>query len=389
MIAPEWLLVGAVAAVGVLHTVVPDHWVPITLVARQRGWSRAEVARAALVAGTGHTASTLVLGLIVWTAGVAFATKFGNLVAAVSSLALIAFGAWIAIASLRDLRAGNHHGHPHGHGHTHGHGAVPDDVAVKGFHGPESALIATGHDLLELSIFEAGSPPHFRLSGHSGDRVWLETQRIDGVRQRFDFVNCGEYWESSDTVPEPHAFDVTVSVAHGNHVHSYPAAFAEHDRDGHVHEVDDALCLPSSARTAVLTKHVHAHRHGRSSVHTHLHDHGPDTWHGEALATSDPPIHEHRHKQSLRTTLLLVLGSSPMVEGIPAFFAAAKYGPALIIVMAIVFACATIATYIVLCVSSVAGLQQLRLGPFERYGEVLSGTFIAAVGLVFLIFPIL
>jgi hypothetical protein len=27
---PEWLLIGAVAAVGVLHTVVPDHWVPIT-----------------------------------------------------------------------------------------------------------------------------------------------------------------------------------------------------------------------------------------------------------------------------------------------------------------------------------------------------------------------
>jgi hypothetical protein len=25
------LLIGAVAAVGVLHTVVPDHWVPITL----------------------------------------------------------------------------------------------------------------------------------------------------------------------------------------------------------------------------------------------------------------------------------------------------------------------------------------------------------------------
>jgi hypothetical protein len=24
----EWLLIGAVAAVGVLHTVVPDHWAP-------------------------------------------------------------------------------------------------------------------------------------------------------------------------------------------------------------------------------------------------------------------------------------------------------------------------------------------------------------------------
>ena len=32
-------LVAAVAGVGVLHTIVPDHWVPIALIARQRGWS--------------------------------------------------------------------------------------------------------------------------------------------------------------------------------------------------------------------------------------------------------------------------------------------------------------------------------------------------------------
>src|ERR1700733_11771355 len=33
------LLVGAVAAVGVLHPILPDPWVPITLIVRQRGWS--------------------------------------------------------------------------------------------------------------------------------------------------------------------------------------------------------------------------------------------------------------------------------------------------------------------------------------------------------------
>ena len=44
-VGPELLLIGAVAAVGVLHTIVPDHWVPITLIARQRGWSKGETAR--------------------------------------------------------------------------------------------------------------------------------------------------------------------------------------------------------------------------------------------------------------------------------------------------------------------------------------------------------
>lgn len=60
-----WLI----AAVGVLHTMVPDHWVPITLVARQEGWSRGETARAAFGAGIGHSLSTLAIGLVVWLGG--------------------------------------------------------------------------------------------------------------------------------------------------------------------------------------------------------------------------------------------------------------------------------------------------------------------------------
>jgi len=68
-------------------------------------------------------------------------------------------------------------------------------------------------------------------------------------------------------------------------------------------------------------------------------------------------------KISSGTALLLILGSSPMVEGIPAFFAAAKYGVALILIMSAVFAITTIATYVVLCVYSTAGLRRVTLGP--------------------------
>ena len=86
---------------------------------------------------------------------------------------------------------------------------------------------------------------------------------------------------------------------------------------------------------------------------------------------------------------MLILGSSPMVEGLPAFFAAGKYGIGLIAVMSLVFAVSTIATYIVLCVASVAGLERVKLGSIEQYGEVLSGAFIALVGVAFWIWPVL
>ncbi len=53
------------------------------------------------------------------------------------------------------------------------------------------------------------------------------------------------------------------------------------------------------------------------------------------------------------------------------------------------FALSTIATYVLLCVYSTTGLQRVRLGVLERYGEVLSGAFIALVGIVFWVWPVL
>ena len=119
MTLDAFLLVLSVAVVGVLHTMVPDHWVPIVLLARQRGWSKTETARASLQAGVGHVLTTLVIGLAVWLAGVAVATRFGQIVNFVASLALIGFGAWIGFSSWLELRPGSgRHHHQHGH-HDH------------------------------------------------------------------------------------------------------------------------------------------------------------------------------------------------------------------------------------------------------------------------------
>jgi ABC-type nickel/cobalt efflux system permease component RcnA len=302
--APPLLLVGAVAAVGVLHTIVPDHWVPIALIARERGWSKSETARAALTAGTGHVISTLLIGLAVWVAGAAFAASFGHIVDVVSSLALIAFGGWIVISAWRELRPSQDHRHGHGHRHSH---------------------------------------PH----EHSHTREQAD-----------------ELWEEAE--PE-----------HGLPIYAHAAPIE-----------NDAFYVPLRGETAVLTRHSHAHRHGRGPAHRHWHDHTPQTAHPVLAGfAAEPPLHLHRHKTTARTGLLLILGSSPMVEGIPAFFAAAKYGAALVSAMAAVFALGTIATYVVLCVYSTEGLQRLRLGAIERYGEVASGAVIMLVGVAFGLWP--
>jgi hypothetical protein len=398
------LLVAAVAAVGVLHTIVPDHWVPITLLARQRGWSRAETTRAAFQAGVGHVGTTLVLGLVVWLAGVAVADRFGHVVDTAASVALVAFGGWIAISAWREMQAG--HGHTHRHGHTHGHdfpfpGGQHGDGAGDPLHGPELQRVDTGNGTLLLSIYENGVPPRFRVSGVDADFFRLETVRPDGTRHAFSFANRGAYWESLEEIPEPHGFQVTVTVHHDGHEHAFSTEFTEHahgNREAsHDHALPrqmdparDPLYAPLRGELAVRTLHVHRHRHGGAPDHVHWHDH--DLLNAHEIAPSievAPPLHRHKHKTTARTALLLILGSSPMVEGIPAFFAAGRYGIWLIIVMALVFAVSTIATYVTLCVVSTAGLQRVQLGGFERYGEVISGAFIMLIGAVFWLWPVL
>ena len=243
------LLILAVAAVGVFHTLVPDHWAPISMLARQRGWSPLRTARAAAIAGVGHTVSTLAIAVVVWLGGLALAVHYGHLMSMLSSFALLGFGSWMAISSLRELRA--HDAAEHGHSH-----------------------------------------------------------------------------------------------------------FA----------------------------HAHVHRHEDGVEHRHWHEHREHDWHAIDGNLALAPPHEHQHETSSRTALILILGSSPMIEGIPAFFSASRFGVDLLVVMGVVFAACTIGTYVAVTLASLRAIRDIDLGPIERYGEVLSGTLIALLGIVFLVF---
>lgn len=129
--------------------------------------------------------------------------------------------------------------------------------------------------------------------------------------------------------------------------------------------------------------HAHLHRHAGGTVHTHWHAHREEESHAAERGVA--VMHAHAHSQAGRMALLLILGSSPMIEGIPAFFAASTKGAPLLGIMAAVFALSTITTYVTTCVLGIAGFQRISLGPLERYGEVLSGLFVAAVGLISLL----
>src|ERR671936_667163 len=58
---PVLLVLGAVT-VAVVHSVLPDHWVPIAVVGRTQGWTLVRVARVSGLASAGHVLPPPLLG---------------------------------------------------------------------------------------------------------------------------------------------------------------------------------------------------------------------------------------------------------------------------------------------------------------------------------------
>jgi len=145
------------------------------------------------------------------------------------AIPIACLGLVVNVASAWLLSSGDHH-HGHAHGHSHGHGADAHD---------ESQRLTTKDGSIVLDIFEDGVPPRFRIYADTGPApsaaaVSIETVRPDGARQSFRLADRGDYLESVDEIPEPHAFTANVSVDS----EIYPTIFAEHEHThahGHAH----------------------------------------------------------------------------------------------------------------------------------------------------------
>lgn len=153
-------------------------------------------------------------------------------------------------------------------GHSHSHDAAEES----GPHG--GPLLAHGDGTVEISVFETGVPPRFRLyfSDNDGNpapplpasQVTLTTRRPDGGEQLFQFRQEPGFLESTSEIPEPHEFEAQVQIrrADGEQRLATPYTEAAHGHGGHGEAHGN-----------------HGHSHGAP----HGHDHGHEHHHGEGL----------------------------------------------------------------------------------------------------------
>ncbi len=154
------------------------------------------------------------------------------------AIPIAGLGLAVNIASAWLLSGGEHHHHGHGAAHGHAH--------------DETHRITTRDGVVVLQVFEDGVPPRFRLRAETGPAVAraasIETVRPDGTRQLFAMADRGDYLESVEEIPEPHAFTASVrlgdseyTVVFEEHEHAHAAAHRDNNmRAAVVHVIADA-----------------------------------------------------------------------------------------------------------------------------------------------------
>jgi len=92
-------------AIGALHALAPDHWLPFVALSRAQRWSKLKTTYSALVAGLGHVSSSVVIGLIGIAIGSATErmSKWETIRGDVASLLLIGFGLAYMVWGLKHI----------------------------------------------------------------------------------------------------------------------------------------------------------------------------------------------------------------------------------------------------------------------------------------------
>lgn len=109
----------------------------------------------------------------------------------------------------------------------HDHGPAAEDDYERGPH--NGRVLRDGDFALEITIFEAGVPPEFRVYPYRGGTpiepgdvdLTIELGRLGGRVDRFEFAPQGALLRGDGVVLEPHSFDVTVKASSGGRNHEW------------------------------------------------------------------------------------------------------------------------------------------------------------------------
>lgn len=210
--AHAWLFVPSAILLGALHGLEPGHsktMMAAFIIAIQGTVSQAVLL--GLSATLSHTAVVWVVALTGQYAGREWGGEAAEpYLQLVSAAIIIAVAVWMLWRTWRGQSLEHHHHH---------------DGDVR--------HIPTQGGELTLEIFEDGVPPRWRVRTEtdalpSTAVLTVETLRPDGKRQTFSLLASGDYLESREEIPEPHAFKAVLRLQHDDQIEIHETLFEEH-----------------------------------------------------------------------------------------------------------------------------------------------------------------
>ncbi|MBI3850038.1 MAG: nickel/cobalt efflux transporter RcnA [Verrucomicrobia bacterium] len=249
-----WLYIPAAILLGALHGLEPGH--SKTMMAAFIVAIRGTVGQAVLLgisATVSHTALIWILAFV----GLHYSGKFAAedvepYLQVATGVIVIALAAWM-VWRIRRMQKPTTHG-PHG--------------------GP---VLKTEDGLVEVSVFETDVPPRFRLYFFDEARlaiappadleatcVTIRPEEVGkGAGQIFQFKTHGAYLEATAELPEPHEFELKLTL----------------------HRAGVAKTLA----TTFIEEHDHHHDHEHPHDHSHAHEHA------QSHDLQDQDAHERAH----------------------------------------------------------------------------------------------
>jgi hypothetical protein len=109
------ILVVSAASTAILHTLVPDHEIPLAMIGRAQNWTVKKMAGVTLVAGLIHISVSMGIGVLALLASVVLAQHVARSAQQISGFLLIVFGLLYAFISWKRKQSG--HSHFHGSDH--------------------------------------------------------------------------------------------------------------------------------------------------------------------------------------------------------------------------------------------------------------------------------
>ena len=100
-------------ALSVVHFLIPNHWMPIVVMARSERWDQGRSLRIAALAGFSHTASSIIIGVAVGALGLKLTEVSKTAMELVAPVIFLIFGIMYILAGIRDNIRDHKHRHIH------------------------------------------------------------------------------------------------------------------------------------------------------------------------------------------------------------------------------------------------------------------------------------